>query len=357
MIKQNHKFLTMDATRGVAAICVMLYHYLGPIGLHFLPSGHTAVDFFFCLSGFIIAFSYGEKLASNRITLADFFVIRAIRLYPMYVTGTAVGIFVYFISNNFNGHQVGMALLAIPFSMFCLPVLYTLPFGGIGFPFPFNIPAWSLFFEIIVNVLYASIRWSKRVVYVLFAITSAYFVMTTLIDGQSGAAISSFMGGVPRAAFSFSIGALIFHLWQRGALQWVRINPIIPCCCVVAICLLPASKAYFFFIVFFAIPLIVTASVENPASVGLSRLFALLGEISYPLYAIHFPVYGLSQFAWDRALGLPLTNTMPWPAVLVLAVAVVCIAFVCARWLDAPIRRRVAAKLAEMRSGSEMQRV
>jgi peptidoglycan/LPS O-acetylase OafA/YrhL len=362
MIKPNRKFLTMDATRGIAAICVMLFHYFNGAGIPLFSSGYVAVDFFFCLSGFIIAFSYGDRLASNKMLPSEFIVTRAIRLYPMYLVGTIIGVCCYFVSNDFGAGQVGMgrALLAIPFALLCLPLLFRVPIT-LGheiiddFLFPFNLPSWSLFFEVIVNVLYASVRWSKQGVYIVFAVACLYFVMITVREGPSGFSILNFAGGLPRSAFSFSIGVLIFCLWERGALRRVRINPIIPCCCVVALCLLPYSNASFLLSVFIAVPFTVAASVQNPVAAGISKLFILLGEISYPVYAIHVPIYQLSQVAWDRALGLPLTNAMPWPALLVVAAAVICIAFMFARWWDGPIRRRATAQLAAVKTSIKTQ--
>jgi peptidoglycan/LPS O-acetylase OafA/YrhL len=357
MIKPDRKFLTMDATRGIAAICVMLFHYLGGAGIPLFSSGFVAVDFFFCLSGFIIAFSYGDKLASNKMMPSEFLVIRAIRLYPMYFVGTIIGMCCYFVSSDFGAGQTTMkrALLAIPFALLCLPLLFHVPITlgreiADDFVFPFNLPSWSLFDEVIVNVLYAIVKWSKQGVYIVFAVACLYFVITTLKDGPSGFSILNFIGGLPRSAVSFSIGVLIFFLWERGALPRVRINPIIPCCGVVALCLLPYSHGTFLLSVFIAVPVLVAASVQNPAGAGISKLFKLLGEISYPVYAIHVPIYQLSQFAWDRVLGLPLTNSMPWPALLIVGAAVICIAFMLARWWDGPIRRRAMAEFVAIKT-------
>jgi len=52
MTKQNH-LLALDALRGVAAVSVMLFH----ISNGWLPCGYLAVDMFFMLSGFVLAFS------------------------------------------------------------------------------------------------------------------------------------------------------------------------------------------------------------------------------------------------------------------------------------------------------------
>lgn len=55
MTKQNH-LLALDALRGVAAVSVMLFH----ISNGWLPYGYLAVDMFFMLSGFVLAFSYEQ---------------------------------------------------------------------------------------------------------------------------------------------------------------------------------------------------------------------------------------------------------------------------------------------------------
>jgi peptidoglycan/LPS O-acetylase OafA/YrhL len=289
--------------------------------------------------------------------LSEFLLIRTIRLYPIYLLGTIIGVCYYFVSNDFDVNQVGIkrALLAIPFAFLCLPVLFRLPIT-LGreivddFIFPFNLPSWSLFYEVIVNVLYAVVRWSKWGSYIVFTVAGVYFVMTTLKDGPSGFSILNFGGGLPRSAFSFSIGVLIFSLWKRGALRRVRINPIIPCCCVVALCLLPYSHETFLLSVFFAVPVTVAASVENPAGAGMSKLFKFLGTLSYPIYAIHVPIYQLSQFAWDRVLGLPPTNSMPWPTLLIVGAVVMCMASMLARWWDGPIRQRATAEFVAVKA-------
>ena len=348
MINEDRKFLTMDANRGIAAICVMLGHYFNYAGLALFTSAHVAVDFFFCLSGFIIAYSYEDKLRCSRMTPSEFFVVRTIRLYPMYLIGTAIGVCGYFILDNFGASQVGngRALLATPFALLCLPVLFRVPvtFGREvvdDFIFPFNLPAWSLFFEVVVNVLYATIRWSKQGLYFVVATACIYFFMTTVRDGPSGFFISNFGGGLPRSVFCFSVGVLIFHLWARKALHSVRINPVVPCCCLLAVCLLPYSHITFLLSVFIAVPFTVIASIQNPAGAIASRLFRVLGEVSYPVYTIHIPIYQLAQFAWNRVRGLPPSSSMPWPALLITAAGVLLLALLLARWWDGPIRRRL----------------
>lgn len=352
MNNENRKFSTMDATRGIAAICVMLFHYFGATGVPFFVSGYVAVDFFFCLSGFIIAYSYGEKLRSG-MTPAHFFVVRAIRLYPIYLTGTVIGVCCYLAFNGFGAGQteLGRTILAVPFALLGLPVLFRVPvtLGHVvadDFLFPFNLPAWSLFFEVVVNMLYATITWSKKGFYVVVAIACLYFFMTTVRDGPSGFSIANFGGGLPRSVYSFSVGVVIFHLWSHNVLQRIRISPIVPCCCVAALCFLPFSRTSFLLSVFVGVPITVAASIQNPAGAAASKLFGVLGELSYPVYAIHVPIYQIVQFGWNRAQGLPLSSNMPWTASLAITGGVLILAWLLARWWDAPLRRRMSAEFS-----------
>ena len=80
---KQHVFLELDAMRGVAAICVMLYHYSPFLSASkVLPSAYLAVDMFFLLSGFIIAHAYRARLLAG-MSLGKFAVVRIIRLYPL----------------------------------------------------------------------------------------------------------------------------------------------------------------------------------------------------------------------------------------------------------------------------------
>jgi peptidoglycan/LPS O-acetylase OafA/YrhL len=83
------RFYVLDGMRGVAAICVVVGHIVQAMYLKIFSSG-MAVDMFFILSGFVLAYSYGERLASG-LTYGQFVRIRLIRLYPMFLFGLLLG--------------------------------------------------------------------------------------------------------------------------------------------------------------------------------------------------------------------------------------------------------------------------
>lgn len=90
---QRRHFLVLDALRGVAALGVLVFHTS-----YGLPSGILAVDLFFMLSGFVIAFSYEDQLLHG-LSVSEFALRRFVRLYPMILLGSIAGLLAFLIHN------------------------------------------------------------------------------------------------------------------------------------------------------------------------------------------------------------------------------------------------------------------
>jgi len=99
----SRHFYSLDVLRGIAALGVVVYHWQhfffvgtqeGNVDLNRLPlyglfkplyaEGWRAVDLFFCLSGFIFYWLYSEKIAMRKTSLKEFAVLRFSRLYPLH---------------------------------------------------------------------------------------------------------------------------------------------------------------------------------------------------------------------------------------------------------------------------------
>ena len=93
-------YLILDGLRGVAAVMVVLFHICEaykpehPL-TQLINHGYLAVDFFFLLSGFVIAYAYDDRWQA--MGLRDFFKRRLIRLQPMVVMGMVVGAALYYL--------------------------------------------------------------------------------------------------------------------------------------------------------------------------------------------------------------------------------------------------------------------
>src|SRR4051812_33009270 len=91
MAHKDH-FIALDGLRGVAALVVIVMHrgrWWYPQG-GFLGHGYLAVDFFFLLSGFVIAFAYDSRLSAG-MSAWRFMGLRLIRLYPLILLGMLLG--------------------------------------------------------------------------------------------------------------------------------------------------------------------------------------------------------------------------------------------------------------------------
>lgn len=340
----NSRFLTMDATRGVAAICVMAAHYTQPYPwAQLLPSADIAVDYFFCLSGFVIAHAYLNKLQDGALSLRGFVRTRLVRLSPMYFLGSAIGLIATIwvsLALDLNSWQsiaiVGLFAIGLVPYFGSLAVRSSLE-GHYGLIFPLNGPAWSLFFEMFANIVYARFRLTMPWVLIVVVLSYAWLVASTYsFGGPTGFHVQNFVGGFPRVFFSFYVGTLLHQLWLWKRPKLIGLGPLVPCFCIVAVCAAPKGIAVFLLLILFACPLIVWLSTANPRNPTLSQVFGFLGEISYPLYAIHFPVHTIAQFAYEQATGR--NEVMPIPLLICVATLVIGASFFMSRMYDAPIR-------------------
>ncbi len=148
--KQAQRYYGLDALRGTAAILVLFYHANQKLWEStFFLNSYLAVDFFFMLSGFVIAFSYQRKLVSGEMSFKGFLLTRFVRLYPMVALGATIGTAVFWLSALRHGGMGGGAFAAGVFTFFCLPVFKFV------FLFPANPAFWSLFFEAAINIGFA----------------------------------------------------------------------------------------------------------------------------------------------------------------------------------------------------------
>src|SRR5215510_13487127 len=87
LLKTKQHFAILDGLRGVAALAVVIFHFMEWIftdpSTNFIGHGFLAVDFFFCLSGFVIGYAYDDRI--RKIGVKEFFRLRLISLHPLVV--------------------------------------------------------------------------------------------------------------------------------------------------------------------------------------------------------------------------------------------------------------------------------
>ena len=106
--------LILDGLRGVAALMVLVMHAFeifcgGDYHKMFVNHGYLAVDFFFMLSGYVMAHAYDDRW--DQMTVWDFCKRRLIRLHPMIII-----VAIFFWGSALNG--IAGMILAIPLTAF-----------------------------------------------------------------------------------------------------------------------------------------------------------------------------------------------------------------------------------------------
>ncbi len=336
MRARNH---LLDAMRGVAALFVLMFHVGKSIDAGWAPGGYLAVDFFFVLSGFVIAKSYDAQL-SVTLSWLQFAAKRLVRLYPIFAAGLVIQLaWVGLLLMTHRGGEMGAMLVAAPFNLLMLPV----PIAGVLFPL--NVPAWSLFFELVANAAYAAFafRWQTSVLVVVAAGGAAGIVFGAFQYGEMNIGFDWGTAGfgLARVTFSFVAGMIIARyriddpVPRRSA--WLLLAGLAACLALpTSPTLRPLLDILLAIVVFPALVWIGTSS-ELPRA-GRSQL-AWLGDISYPLYAVHVPLlHILRTFRGKGGIG-----DAAWAVVC--AITMVAVAAVLARYVDPFARRRLSMLL------------
>lgn len=294
ILQTKHHFEILDGLRGVAALSVVIFHFMEWVydpAHNFIGHGFLAVDFFFCLSGFVIGYAYDDRI--GKMGLLQFFTSRIIRLHPLVISGSVLGLLA-FLFDPFGGHpglySTGKIILAFISSLMLIPMpaIADRSFNL----FSFNAPAWSLFWEYVANIVYAFVFCRvRRGLLLLLTILSAaglcYVAYRSghLLGGWSG---PTFWDGSARISYSFLAGLLVYRS------NWIIKNNIGFIGLAVLLFLafiMPYNKWSWIsepLVVLFYFPLLVALGAGTTLTPGLKKVCIFSGNISYPLYMTHY---------------------------------------------------------------------
>ena len=282
----------LDALRGVAAVLVMLHHAAPALlGAELAPAGYLAVDFFFLLSGFVIAGAFEPRFAEG-LDAATFLKLRVARLYPVMAAGILLGAADALFDGTppaLTGLRLAAQLLFVPFAE-AGPGLFAL--DGVQ---------WSLFFELAANLLHAALlaRLPIRSLAAVAAVAFAGLAVAAVAHGTIavGDVASDFWGGVPRVLFSYTLGIALRRRFDRdpGPAVGIGIAPVCGLFVAVVLAAGPVARVAPAPLVQLAIVALVFPSILLLAARArlperAAALAGLAGRLSFPLYAIHCPL-------------------------------------------------------------------
>lgn len=340
------QFATLDGMRGVGAVLVVMGHaslFFG--GVDITVGGPVLVDAFFILSGFVIAYAYEPRFAAG-MGVRTFMVQRLIRLMPLAMLATLLGyaclaVCVRIFNDDIS--QAAMLARVVP-EMFLIPAV---TLGANDDLFKFNVPLWSLHFELLINVIY---------VLMIPILTRGALIATVIFSGILLALLSIAHGttdggsellnapvGLARAAFGFFAGVLIFRLagsptQPRKNTTWMGLVPMVA---LVPMAFIPPQgdlKPFTQLVAILAFaPLVVFLGQRLEAPRFLHPIMRWTGEVSFAVYVFHWPLLMVLRY-YEEANPGSLTSLGPIVGVIFLAV-VVLVSWILSTFVDAPIRK------------------
>lgn len=292
----NKRYVHLDGLRGILAIAVVIHHFAFAMQLHWFNKAWISVDAFFVLSGFVIAHSYQNKITQG-LGLREFAFARVGRLYPVYFVGLGLGVLAL-TNSSFNpmpdataqGIAVALGLLVLPYlNTEVWPVIAGTSQGGV---FPLNEPAWSLFFELFVNLIFfVWLKYGRKLG--PWLITTIFFVVHLTVAQHnglhSGWGESNFAGGFFRVTLFFFMGVAIYSIHTRLTTRSTWFFALGTAAMLGGFML--KNTAVDYLLLFVVAPLTILVGSRIRETTGRwSGVMNWLGGISYPIYITHYPL-------------------------------------------------------------------
>jgi peptidoglycan/LPS O-acetylase OafA/YrhL len=311
---------SLTSLRFFAAAWVVLFHFK-----EFFPGtsldasplanyGFLGVDFFFVLSGFVLAHVYLPKLRAGRFDYWNFLVRRVGRVYPLHVLTLAATIALSIIG----------ARLGVDYTVWNLGEWMTLPKGeilrglfahltmihawGSTKALLFNLPSWSISAEWFAYLLFPVFALTARPLLRRPAVllTVSVLLLTGLSVGMLALAKIDLLRatwnfGALRIVPSFAIGIALWRFGESYSLKRLALPGFFAAVAGLVGAML-AGAPYLVIVLLLAAIVFLAADAERGGGLmPMQHAFpVLLGEISYSVYLWHFP---LGVLAFDALLA------------------------------------------------------
>jgi peptidoglycan/LPS O-acetylase OafA/YrhL len=317
MNHETDRLTSLDGLRGVAALAVVLFHWWhffclnGEANAHenygklplfwlfkpFYTQGWAGVDFFFVLSGFVFFWLYADRIRKKQIDASHFALLRISRLFPLQI----VTLIIVAVVQMMFVHVSGKPFIyprndALHFVQHFFLVQNWWPHAPPGF----NAPSWSVSVECLLYIIFfVACRFGLRRPFHI-AIIALFSTVFLLVDMYIG-----------RGLVGFFLGGLTFCLWntlrKRADVRKIA-RGLAALSCAIWITVLiflyadPSTpndwsrqaSAFLLPLIFGLAPLtVLTIALNDATKRSTRRVFAFLGDISYAVYLLHFPLQAI----------------------------------------------------------------
>jgi peptidoglycan/LPS O-acetylase OafA/YrhL len=356
---------SLTGIRALAAFLVLFLHAdqnipAGITHIGAVSRGYLGVDLFFLLSGFILTYVYFDSM--ERPTGRKFAIFmwhRFIRLYPVHIAVLAALVIVVL-----GAGRVGLNLRSPEaFTFEALPWQILLVHAwGVTDQVSWNVPSWSISAEWFAYLCFPAVAYCFgriRDPRALLVIAFASLALAALIFSMAGWGLASAWiapSALVRIAGSFVCGAALcrYAVLRRELESNSTLNDAAAMMALVAFLVLPSFGVPDFALIALLAAFIATLAMSRGVT---ARLFSLapivwLGEISYSLYMVHFPVLRTLNIVF-KPERLAAMGSMAAIAAYVFAIGV-CVAAAAVLYylVERPLRIRLRNVVGEMPHGA-----
>jgi len=351
----------LDALRGIAALGVVFWHYGERFHAHplavvlhpFYNAGFLLVDFFFVLSGFVVARAYWRDTRQQHPGRNIW--ARIARLYPLHLF-TLLGTLALLTALPTGADDPAFKQPTNDAWHFLLN-LTLLNQVGLQRGWSFNVPAWSISTEFVVNVLFLgfiALTIGKRLA-VVAAAGVAFALLALAHPGFSDALAFGFLDlNLLRCLVGFGAGVVVYLLLHRLKLATAigarpRLASALGLCSLAAmVALMLASQRHpppWHYLVSIAIAIGCVAFIPlGPLTRTLlcRRPLVFLGDISYSIYLTHYPLQlALYLLASVGILHLDFSQV---PVLIGFCVLVIGVSTLTQKYVELPAQRALLAR-------------
>ncbi|WP_333592189.1 acyltransferase family protein [Brevundimonas sp.] len=341
-MSEKSKLMQLESARGIAALIVVLYHFhsTSPLTANLFVLRSYPVDFFFVLSGFVIALNYGGM--RTWAEAVAFIRRRFWRLYPLHLAlllaYVAFETLQWLIEQRTG--QVG-EVAAFTLNGPVAVIAHATLTQAILLPdLTLNVPAWSISTEFWAYVIFAlAVLIRHRALLVVGVISAA---MVLVLDG-GGLSATGAPGAIFRCLYSFMIGVgacAVFDKVRVPRAGWIAIGAF-------AVATVLSIGGWAVMLIPFAFAALVIALAKSSGGPLLWSPLTWIGTRSYSVYMVHFLAWQLATLAL-RKIGLDPMQMPTWQSTLVVLAMVGVVLGVSAltyAWIERPFMQRGARRL------------
>jgi len=350
----------LTGLRFIAAFMVVMYHFgrpKAPLAFHnVIAHGFVAVTLFFVLSGFILSYSYSNTRGEMKVSSRDFWVARLARIYPVYLLGFLL--FTPYVSERLRALGVADSQNIGAYGAAALGLAQAWLTACVGV---WNPPSWSLSAEAFFYLMFPFIgpyilALSRRRLIIAAIIFWLLSLSAQLMHALGHHLSQDFWAFNPLLRFpEFLLGIVLGRFWMiRVPGRFDAYAPILSVLAMgglFAVLALDIDEDWFLNGPTAPIMMLLIYSLAmgrgRLAKVLASKPLVLLGESSYSLYILHWPLWLLIGGYLSDDLHLPKSAVFVIYAVLAVAASILSF-----KLLEQPANKFIRRKLSSKNANS-----